>query len=71
MKADIKIPEDAVKIHYQPHQLPSADFWVWERDRKWYWYALGGDGRENSFNEACQAARSRIIGEFPRSEKKS
>ncbi len=59
------VPHDALCIFFAADNNKCADYYLWHKCLKggiirWFWYALGNDGTEDSAFEATYAARNWI-----------
>ena len=60
----------------RPHNVPDhatgrdfksknrkGEYWVWKARKTYYWEAKGNNGEEETFDDACEAARRWIRGD--------
>jgi hypothetical protein len=54
------IPSHAFVCHYAANNGKRGNFYVWDRNGKWYWQALGNNGECDTEQQATTEAKTWI-----------
>lgn len=51
------VPETAQRLKYFPLNGREADYFLWMKNGKWYWHALGNNGSQETKDMASERCK--------------